>query len=314
MDCDLQTVSLDRIQTADRTFQITTSIDKPELTPSIRAIGLLQPPVLLPIDCKWMVVCGFRRIQACAALNVLRIPAWVVPADCPKTECIRVAITDNAFQRNLNVVEQARALAMIRRSAGQAEALEMAQAFGLPATKKAMDRLLPVAQMHPPLLEGILTGKIALPVALQIYRMGTEEAHALATFFLSITTGLNVQRELLDRIVDICRRDRLSIGELIHGETIAAILNDVEIPMPQRVQRLRRHLKRKRYPELSKTEKQYQDLIKSLQLNPRLQLQPPPFFEGKTYRLTVSVDSREQLKAMRSDLDRLIEHPHILPE
>ena len=37
MDCDLQSVALDRIATTDRTFLITTSVDKPDLTPAIRS-------------------------------------------------------------------------------------------------------------------------------------------------------------------------------------------------------------------------------------------------------------------------------------
>ena len=314
MDCDLQTVSLDRIETADRTFQITTSIDKPDLKPFIGSAGLLQPPLLLPKEDKWIVVCGFRRIEACNDLKIRQIPAWILAADHSRNDNIRIAIADNASQRSLNVVEQARALGLICSTADRVQSLEMAAAFGLPASRKTMNRIMPVAQMSQPLQEGLLTGQIALPVALQIHRMGGDDAQELSTFFLSIHTGLNVQRELMDRIIDICRRDRISIAELIHAKAIAAILKDTDAPMPQRVQQLRGHLKEQRYPELSKTENRYQDLVKSLRLNSRLQLQPPPFFEGKTYRLSLSIESRKQLKSLKADLDRLIDHPSILPE
>ena len=314
MDCDLQSVALERIDTTDRTFQITTPSDKPELTPSIRSVGLLQPPILLPKEESWIVVGGFRRITACAALHIPRIPAWLLGADCSMAACVRIAIADNAGQRPLNVVEQARALSLICSAVDETEAPKIAEATGMAVSQKAMARILPLAAMARPLQEGVLSGKVALPVALRIHAMRGEDARELTAFFLTITAGLNVQRELIERIVDVSKRDRVSIAELIRQDAVEAIVNTADTPMPQKVQQLRRYFKEKRYPELSHRENRYQALIKSLQLHPRLHLQPPPFFEGKTYQLSLSIESREQLKTLQADLDRLIEHPHILPE
>ena len=47
MDFKITPVSLDQIDTGDRTFKITTKTETTELALSISAIGLLQPPVLI---------------------------------------------------------------------------------------------------------------------------------------------------------------------------------------------------------------------------------------------------------------------------
>lgn len=314
MDYDIHTVSLDRIDTSDRTFKITTTIDKSDLTPSIRCVGILQPPVLIEKEKAWCVVCGFRRISASEAMNLKEIPAFVVNARSLE-ECARMAISDNACQRSLNVVEQARAYALIRRVVNRTEAwVEIAAASGLPVSQAAIERILPVADMPETLQAGLLSGSIALPVALQINRLSDTDALALGNLFAKISAGLNVQRELLETILDISKRDRSTVAELIVNEKIDAILNDSETPIPQQVQKLRMLLKKMRYPSLSQAEKSFEDTLKSLKLNSRLQLQPPRFFEGKTYRANLSFDSCEQLRLLQAELDKLIQHPHFLPD
>jgi len=314
MDYDIHTVSPDRVDTADHTFKITTTSDKTELIPSIRSVGILHPPILIEKGKRWRVVCGFRRISASGALGMKEIPAFVLRGRSLE-QCARVAISDNACQRSLNVVEQARAYALLRRIEKRPEDWKTsAVASGLPASQSAMERILPVADMPASLQNGLLAGNIALPVALQIDRLADTDASALANLFGKISVGLNVQRELLDTILDISKRDRSTVADLIRHEEIDAILNNAEIPVPQRVQQLRHLLKNKRYPSLCRAEQSFNDMVKSLKLDSHLQLHPPRFFEGKTYRANLSFDSCEQLRLLQAELDKLIHHPKFLPE
>ena len=101
---------------------------------------------------------------------------------------------------------------------------------------------------------------------------------------------------------------------LIEQDDIAAILENKDSPAPQKVNKLRLMLKSKRYPELSRAEASYTQALKSLKLDPGLQFQPPPYFEGKTYRLTLTIASRRQLKSLQSEIDKLILHPDLIPE
>jgi len=315
MDFDVRPVSLDQIETTDQTFKISTTTDKTELALSISAIGLLQPPVLIENGPRFTIVCGFRRIDACDKLRFPNLPARILDPDCSSIECVQIAIADNTFQRPLNVVEQSRAFALIQQFADpSASWIRIAETVGLPASPAAMDRIMPVAQMPPALRESILSGRLALPVALQINRLPTADTMALGNFFDTITTGLNVQRELLDLIVDISRRDGVSVAGLVQQDDVVGILTDEATAAPQKIQLLRQLLKMKRFPTLSQAEANYRQMLKSVRLDTRVQIQPPRFFEGKSYRVTMTVESRRQLKTLQLELDKLANHPHLLPE
>lgn len=315
MDFEIGSVAANRIDTADRTFQITTRTDKADLAPTIGAIGLLQPPVLIPKGPDYTVVCGFRRIAACQSLNLQRIAARLLGTDTPGLQCARMAVADNAFQRPLNVVEQSRAFALIRKFAADSPSwLQIAASTGLPDSRSAMERLAPVAAMPATIQKALLEGSIALPIALQLDRLEKAAALALGDLLRKISTGLNIQRELVAMITDISRRDDIPIARLVEQDDIKSLVNDAQIPSPQKAQHLRRLLKMQRYPELSRAEAQYRRTLKSLKLNPQVQLQPPPFFEGKTYRVTLTVDSRRQLKSLQLEVEKLARHPSLLPE
>lgn len=315
MDFKISPVSLDRIEATDHTFKITTKTDKIDLAPSISAIGLLQPPVLIKKGLEYTVVCGFRRIAACETQNIASIPARILYSDVSKIACARIAISDNSFQRPLNVVEQSRAFALIRRFADNSTSwLKISESVGLPGSQTAMDRMMPVAGMPPSLQDAILSGSIALPIALHINQLKIDDAMALGNFFRKITTGLNIQRELLELISEISLRDAISIARLIEQDDILSIMGNEDSTAPQKVQELRLMLKAKRYPELSKAEAAYNRTLKSLQLNRSVQLHPPRFFEGKSYRLTLTIDSRRQLKSLQSEIEKLVHHPNLLPE
>ena len=215
MDYKVSPVALDRIDTADRTFKITTQTDTTDLAFSIRAIGLLQPPVLISTGHDYAVVVGFRRIAACQALNMDGIPARILPADTSRVTCSQIAISDNAFQRPLNVVEQSRAFALIQKFCESSSSkLKVVQSTGLPDSQPAMDRIMPVAGMPADLQEAILNGSIALPIALQIIQLEKDNAVALSRLFRKLATGLNIQRELLALISDIAHRDDISMASV----------------------------------------------------------------------------------------------------
>ena len=314
MDFEIAPVALASVRSTDYRFKVTTSDDFSDLAASIGAVGLLQPPVLTKKDDEYVIVCGFRRIAACQALKIEHVQARILPAGISRIRCALMAIADNASQRPLNVIEQSRAYAMIQRHADDGRSwMALARSAGLPDSQSAMDRLLPVVDMPEMLQKGILAGHIALPVASAINRLGRQDAAILTHLFTELNTGLSIQRELLETIGDIALRDGIRIPDLIQRAEIKAVLDNADLSKPQRVHELRRLLKKRRFPELSRAEAAFQRALQSVKLNPQIHVQPPPFFEGKQYRITMTVDSRRQLKSLMAELEKLASHSHLLP-
>jgi ParB family transcriptional regulator, chromosome partitioning protein len=261
------------------------------------------------------VVCGFRRIAAFISLKRVAIRAHILKADTPAMTCARIAISDNAFQRPLDVTEQSRAIALIRRYAAEPSAWSsIAATVGLSVSQTALKRILPVADMPPDLQSAILEGSIALATALQIQRLKKEDRPALCRLFRSLNTSLNIQREMLTMIGDIAVRDEVPIAALIEAGELTSIMQNQDMARPQKVQALRNLLRAKRYPALFQAEAVYQQMVKSLKLTPRIRLQPPPYFEGKTFRIVLDIDSRPQLLSIIGELEKIAMHPDLLPE
>ena len=315
MDFDCRSVPIDRIRTTDQTFKISTATDVSDLALSISAIGLLHPPILIEKKEGYAIVSGFRRIAACNQLNVQTVYAHVLPPDCSEASCAVIAVAENALQRELNVIEQARAYALVNRFVGEPSSwATMASQAGLPPSQAAMNRLLPVAKMPGVLQEAILSGCIALSVALAVNQLDQDDRAGVVSLFQALNTGLNIQRELLEMIREIALRDGISITALIQQADIAAVLNHDELPQSNKVQKLRRILKTRRYPALSAAEDEFQQSLRSIKLDPQIQLHHPPFFEGKAYRLTMTIQSKQQFKKRLSQLEKLASHPRILPD
>jgi ParB family chromosome partitioning protein len=248
-------------------------------------------------------------------LKLNPIPARILPHDIPPTECARIAIADNTSQRCLNVVEQSRAYGLMREFAAHPQTIrDMAKSVGLPDSLAAMSRIAPVADMPARLQKAILVGNIALPVALQIIRLEPDDANAMIGLFNRVGAGLNVQRELLDLLSDISRRDGIALAQLLDQIPVVSTRNNKDLPSSQQLHQIRQALKKKRYPTLCRVETDFRQAVKSLALSGRIKIEPPRFFEGRSYRISVTVETREQLKRLQTELARLADHPGILPD
>jgi hypothetical protein len=164
------------------------------------------------------------------------------------------------------------------------------------------------------LQRAIVEGSIALPVAYQILGLDSDDGQALIDLLRRITTGLNVQREIIDLLTDICHRDATPISRLLDRDLIRDLLENRLASTPQKVQQLRNILKTERFPSLRRTEENYRQTLKELHLAPQLQIHPPPFFEGKTYQVSLRVESRSQLRELQKELDKIAASSSLLPE
>ena len=106
-------VNLSQIDFSDDAFRITTEKQVDDLMRSINHVGIMHLPLLLKKETAYTIVCGFRRIEACRRLNWFKLEAMILEADTMRLKCIKYAITDNAFQRPLNLIEKSRSIEML---------------------------------------------------------------------------------------------------------------------------------------------------------------------------------------------------------
>ncbi len=313
MDYKYDWAELDRIDATDSFFRITTTQDKPSLITSIRRIGLISPIILKEVPDRLIVVSGFRRLDSCQQLLWPKIPCQILPHDTPMSHCAELAISSNTTQRSLNLIEQARCLNLLTVSnSGSMAMMEQAKLLNVPLNNELVAKLQTILSTSKIIQKGVLFDKISLPIALRLAEMHREDADAVALLFSRIPMGLNKQREVLQHLSEIGARDDISVKSLL-----ADVINKLELNSSNqdgnlKSQMIRSYLKKMRYPRLVKVEKNFNQMVRELDIGKHIRIIPPLNFEGTAYSMTIRFDSLDALTHAHRRLARAIQHPAVL--
>jgi ParB family transcriptional regulator, chromosome partitioning protein len=305
-------IKLSQVRIENQKYRITTQKNVDSLVRSLQSIGLINALVILPENDGFIILSGFRRFEAARTLGWTKIEASVLPWDTPQKECVRLCISDNSFQRPLNLIETSKALALLKESFSNPEAvIEEAASLGLPAGMKYLKKIEPLCRMPEPVQKGILSDSISLSTAWQLLQMPETEAIAFAEIFKSLNCSLNKQREIIILIQEISILENKAISMILGEDRIKNIVFDNNIDKNVKTRQLRSDLRRRRYPYISKTEKAFFTKVDKLGLSERFRLTPPQDFEGDSYRLTLDFKNLQELRKHQKKLDEIISHPEL---
>ncbi len=292
---------------SDCYFRISCATDIDALVRSMAQCGLINPPVVIEREEHLSVVCGFGRVAAARRLGWTDIPARRLKPDTPAEVCVQIAIIDNSSQRTLNLCEQVRAIGLLSRLiADPGRLTSCAQACGLPLNHKVVRDLLKIAQLPPVLEPGLIGGAIALPVAARLADMKERsEAEMLGRLLIELDLSLNRQREVIDWIEGIARRENSKIGPILESEGLARLRKNAQLDQRQKATLIRQHLKSLRFPSITAAEREFEMLRRRLNLPATIQLTPPPGFESRSYCLQLQVTCMQDLVNGERELHRL---------
>jgi len=296
MDYNWRQVDPSRIVSEDETFKICEPAVVETLVSSIGRIGLINPPVLLPHENQFIVVCGFSRIQACRQLGWTQMQSRCLDPHTPRSQCALLAVAEAVYQRPLNIIEQARALDLLNGSFDtQQEADEAARAVGLAINPGLAEKLLKVKAFGGELQQGMIEGTIGLPVALRLYDMFEPgDAEQVSILFRQLRLSLTRQKEVLDWIEAIVRRDAITIDTLLADPQIQKWRSDSQLEDPQRSRLIREYLKRRCYPAISAFEAHYAQALKKVAMGEGIGFTPPAHFEGQSFSLQIDFSNHDE--------------------
>lgn len=305
-------VSLRQILSKDETFRISTETSGDNLIRSIRRIGLLHPPILRPVSAGFAVVSGFRRLAACRALAMDAIPAKVLDSDVSNTDCIAMAIADNAFQRPLNSIELSRGLKLLSAVCPDMQSLSAAALdLGLPDNWSMIGKLLSLSDLPHQIQDGVVSEILSLAMALELGQLNGAAGILLAGLFGYLKVGLNKQREILTLIQEVAHRDQVSIEDVLNTAEIQDIVHHEKWDRSRKTVLLREYLKRRRYPHISSFETIFESRRQSLNLDPEVALIPPRDFEGDTFSFHIQFTDPAGLRQRLSRLQEIASGPVI---
>ncbi len=184
---DLVSVPVDRIDPNPRQPRANPTEDIESLAASIGKVGVLQPVLVRERDGRYELIAGQRRWMAAVAAGLERIPAIIMDAD--DATSLEIALVENLQRRNLNPVEEARAILHLSEDFGMTHE-EIGQAMGVDrATITNKLRLLTLSE---PVLRLLEEGKITEGHARVLLRLDDPEEQARAARLI-IERGLTVR-------------------------------------------------------------------------------------------------------------------------
>lgn len=304
-----ETVALKRVNIKDATYQISTddSIDSEHesLMGSIKHLGLLTPPILKSDNGVYTVISGFKRISAARCLGWANIEARVVNSDISDLQCVKLSIADNLVNRQLNFIEQARAISMLSKYFNEKALIKEAQIVGLNVNSSLLRKLKDVMLLSSGLQRELLSGTISLTIALALGKMDKPAASALIHLYKSLRPTFNIQKEILTTSKEIALAGNVSVSQLLGDHFFSSTISNSEISRSQKIQKIRYKLKQMRFPVISRFEENYNKLLNQLNLPENIKLIPPENFEGDTYSIVFGFKNINEFKIGKKILDHL---------
>jgi ParB family chromosome partitioning protein len=307
-DFQVAVVPLSVIDSETGTFRITTNSEVKDLASAFERVGITNPPIVKSKGDGYLVVCGFRRIAAARDIGWETLPVRILPAGTGPVSCALLAISENCIERSLNLIETSRALSLIESLTGDMnEMAEIAHKAGLPGNLSLFRKMLSLSRLPEPLQKGLLSGNLALPSVLILSELPSDTAVALSDFLASLKLSLHKQRELIDIVVEISRREDCTIESVITSNEITAIFDDSKTDLPQKSGRIRSCLKQRRFPNLTQAQAEFERLKSNLKLGENVSLKAPPGFESNRFNLSLNFASPTEFKNQLKTLGKLMD-------
>ena len=313
MDFKYGTVDPNQIDIKDTHFRISTGDLPPLLVRSIGHYGILTAPILFEKSDGYRILSGWKRIKACHQLNLKAIPVRILESFADRRDCIKLAICDNAFQRILNLVEQARAVQLLSSTYQDTNRLiEVANTVGLSINKDMLEKLLKLTVIGTKLQTGLLDNTISLSTVIALHDMNDPKASGLiGCLLMELGLGLNRQREILDWIKSICRWENISVQHLLEEDVIKQCRHNSHYDRRQKAKIIRDYLKKRRFPTIVQHENNFTQTLQKLNLPNRTQLIPPLHFESPVYSLKIDFKDPSELREKVRKIEKMSKTPDL---
>ena len=310
-----ESVPLARIDDSDGRTRLSWELDSPLLTQSIEACGLICPLLLREReDGMMIVVCGFRRLASCRTLGLSTIQARIIQGPVSDLQALVLAFWDNLSHRVFNPVEAAAAVRKFSRHLDKEQLItDVLPLLGLHPHERELKRYLAIDDLPRGAKAGLAEGTLALDAALSILDIPEADRPAVTRFVSGLKLGANKQKEIIQLLYEIHRREDIAPTELIGHLDISDIEQQSELSRPQKSALIRQWLKKRRYPLLSGAEEDFAAWLQSLHLKNTISVKHPPFFEGQTRRVEFSAKTHEELGQALETLSKLYEQGKLEP-
>ena len=311
----LKDVEIDGIDAENEEFRISEELDSKCLADSLRAVGQLNPVILLERGARLVVVCGFRRLAALRRLGVCAVIARILTAeDCRVIHPLKLALYDNLAHRKLSSLEQARAAVKLHdifdvtRERLIGEYLPL---LGLPPRENALAACLALHAARPELKRLFAADALTLASMERLALLSEDEQKRFAGLMAVIRLSASLQKKTLDLLDDLAGMNREPFFAPLKLPEIQDFLGDAKLSPFQKGEKLHEALYRLRNPRLRRAETDFAAQRKRLGIPGAIRVTPPPYFETTGLRVEFNAASPQKFRELAEALQKAAGSPEL---
>ncbi|MCG8549125.1 MAG: ParB/RepB/Spo0J family partition protein [Desulfobacterales bacterium] len=308
-------IPVSEIDLSDTGFRITgPHYDIEPLSASISRQGIVVAPLVLFKKDKYIVVSGFRRIEAARHAGLSRITCRAVPPE-QQLDAALSAVTENAFSRELTASELIRATGLLLRFMDAKDIAKNAAAiFNRPLNRGYINTLACINAMPDAVLELLDQNKISIKACKNLVSMDADTQTAFLHLFSRIKVSSGIQTEIISWAKEICALEKISLAELIRESPLSTDAGrgpevNVHRDMSALGKQFKAFLAQRRFPALTAAKDRARERINALGLDPGLQLSVPENFEGMVYAMQMEFKNVDEFRTRLNRLAELIDLP-----
>jgi len=289
----LEETELNRIDFEDDRFRISYYPHLERLKRSIAEAGLLNPIIIAARGRYCVIVSGWKRALACRDLSFSSIPCFILE-EKRDLNAFQLAVLENSTTRDLDFLELAVMFKKLKVFGLEEQTLleTYLPFFGIPQTQTHLDTYLAAADFDAETKEFIHVKRVSLPVIQHLMELNTDERTSLLPYLRHL--GQNKQKEFLEFLLDISKRDSLPVLEILASDAIADVIQSLILPSRQKADKIRLLLKKRRYPSYSAKDDAFESSLKKISWPEDISIDHSPFFEKEELSVRFTFKDRAE--------------------
>lgn len=268
------------------------------LSRSIKEMGLMNPPVVRPMDDgKFILISGFNRIKALQHNNEPKVRVRSTDTEIDDYHCLLFAVAALAFRRPLTQVELIISVKQLSRYIDRENLAKMSPAvFNTQLPQGFIDDLMNIGTLPEPALDLIHTGQLSFKSAKKLVHLDMGGVSFFLDVFSKIRASASVQLELIQNILETAAREGVHPKSFFQELNLPNPFDDETVDMAVRTHCLRTLVFEQRYPVLSRTRQRIQDKIASIKLPGTIKLIPSENFESRKYAISFTIKNHDEFE------------------
>jgi hypothetical protein len=144
--------------------------------------------------------------------------------------------------------------------------------------------------------KSIADGAIPINTIGLLYGLDNRSSSSILNCISDLRFNFNQQLKYIDYLIDISIKEGKSIADIMDEDWFLRLLKDEDLNTPQKARKMLNLLRIRRFPFLTKNEKEFEKRIKGLRFPVGVSIKHSPFFEEQDFRLEIVFRNGRELK------------------